>query len=201
MSKSRPSQEMLYRYSQRKLSDDEEELVEIWLMENPDDLETVRADSALAQSLIGGNSTFKVAGLFRRGHWLHGIAYLTLCVALLVAVMPKSGTRQSEPSPARILQLTSLRSADKVVEFLLDSSREDSLIIAVPVGYLASGTFGASLQMENRQIAQFDNLLPENDQIMIVMPSKLLAPGEYRLTFWNNKTRAEQTVRWVITYQ
>lgn len=176
MSLQKPSQDTLYRYTQRKLSEEEEEQVELWLMENPKGLEEVRLDGVLR----GGASSQSAKSWLSMPRWLHAIAYATLAT---VAIYPHIQEQSDHPSvaPANIVTLNSLRSVDDDVAQLI-ADTESVTVIQVPVAYMSTEAYDATLTRDGSTVLSASALQPSSsDLVAIMMSAGTMEPGEYRL--------------------
>ncbi|GJM10741.1 MAG: hypothetical protein DHS20C11_30170 [Lysobacteraceae bacterium] len=177
MSLQKPSQDTLYRYTQRKLSEEEEEQVELWLMENPEGLEEVRLDGVLRGGAASSQSAKPWLSMPR---WLHAIAYATLAT---VAIYPHIHGQSDHPSvaPANIVTLNTLRSVDDDIAQLRPDA-ESVTVIQVPVAYMSTESYDATLTRDGATVLSVSALQPSSSDLVAVMiGAGAMEPGEYRL--------------------
>lgn len=177
MNLQKPSQDMLYRYTQRKLSEEEEAHVELWLMEQPEALAEVQLDGFLhsgAPSHRSSRSSFFIP------RWLHGLAYTALAV---VAIYPHFQNQSGEhaAAPVNIVSLSQLRSADDGIA-LLSPNSESAIVIQAPVGYMSTETYDATLTRDGTVMMSTSALQSSSaDLVSIMIGAGKMKSGEYRL--------------------
>ena len=180
MSIQKPSQDMLYRYTQRKLSEEEEEQVELWLMENPEGLEAVRLDHIQ----VGNAANHKV----KTGHLsirtLLGAISWASAVVIGVVFTERSQELAEYTSPltaSEALYLDQSRSAgsgsyDAVVEL----GQEDRILIfelAYDFEEPAELVISGPGLKTTRRTAE-----PVNGIVTVFISSQTLRPGVLHLT-------------------
>lgn len=198
-------EDLLQRYRLGQMTDSEAEEFEVYLMDNPEMVETIELDSVFAHSLPHVvMAKPPVEGFDWRRFWyiptVSFAAAALLCVMVLPQIWQPAGSNQ-HLAVSQVVYMDTLRSANQPVQVLPRTAPGQRLAIFIQPQPDAEGPFSAQLQGSEAAtpLSLVDSITKMNTgEILLLLDSHNLTPGQYTLSLTELNTGVTDTYPLIV---
>jgi hypothetical protein len=187
----KPDETMLNNYIQNKLSEDETEKLELWLVDHPDVMQDLELGVMFKQadfnpSVAKEKSQNWLVNLFSKPTLVFSHVAVFACGMFLLNLLMSD--RPQGISNPHVTMFSQTRGDDEIIQL----SNSKGLLIQIPVEYLSQSLYQITISGQGGYQFNVSNLKADSDIVSLYIPKEKLITGDYVLEI-NNQDSQDKT--------